>query len=311
MPIQEGYQGSVFQSKLPHTVVENIFSRIAPNSVVKFGRLCRRIRECLANPHFAAMNMAHFYLRNKHMSKSTLSSHAVSINNNGILQLHHQHAKENTHTDALFRSWFLWPELYQRTYAQFLLLDTSCNTEVIQSHFEFLRGRLPGPSLILLKDTLTVLDLSKNLLGGEIPFEIGHLYKLKTLNLSQNGFHGPIPASLTSLNFLEELYLNHNNLSGVIPQDLGSSNPQLKIVHIHENPCITGTIPASFENLKEFEFKGTGVRGCNKLKVQDAVRKVNCGAKIVEPHIMCNVLLTREKIYEIEVESVFGRKIRV
>ncbi|CAL5092650.1 unnamed protein product [Urochloa decumbens] len=61
------------------------------------------------------------------------------------------------------------------------------------------------------------IDLSANVLSGEIPWEIGNLSHVKSLNLSHNSFTGPIPAALANMSAIESLDLSHNKLSGPIP----------------------------------------------------------------------------------------------
>ncbi|KDO48784.1 hypothetical protein CISIN_1g007680mg [Citrus sinensis] len=75
-----------------------------------------------------------------------------------------------------------------------------------------LYGRIP-PCLVL-----TVLDVSRNQLSGDIPSTIGGRVDLETLSLASNQFQGPIPESVGSLISLESLDLSGNNLSGKIPK---------------------------------------------------------------------------------------------
>jgi Leucine-rich repeat (LRR) protein len=56
----------------------------------------------------------------------------------------------------------------------------------------------------------TAIDLSKNMLEGEIPNVIGELNSLKGHNLSHNGITGSIPQSLSDLRNLEWLDLSAN-----------------------------------------------------------------------------------------------------
>ncbi|XP_066360128.1 cuscuta receptor 1-like [Miscanthus floridulus] len=61
------------------------------------------------------------------------------------------------------------------------------------------------------------IDLSANMLSGEIPWEIGNLSHVKSLNLSHNFFTGQIPATIANMSAIESLDLSHNELSGPIP----------------------------------------------------------------------------------------------
>ncbi|KAJ1273053.1 hypothetical protein BS78_06G250700 [Paspalum vaginatum] len=64
------------------------------------------------------------------------------------------------------------------------------------------------------------IDLSANMLSGEIPWELGNLTHVKSLNLSHNIFTGQIPPALANMSAIESLDLSHNELSGPIPRGL-------------------------------------------------------------------------------------------
>ncbi|KAI3888370.1 hypothetical protein MKW92_006686 [Papaver armeniacum] len=66
------------------------------------------------------------------------------------------------------------------------------------------------------------IDLSSNILEGNIPEDIGLLQGLSMLNLSNNNFHGKIPARVGNMTGLESLDLSFNKLSGQIPMELVS-----------------------------------------------------------------------------------------
>jgi hypothetical protein len=65
-----------------------------------------------------------------------------------------------------------------------------------------------------------ILDLSKNLLSGELPDCWMNYSDLRVLILGSNKLTGNIPSSLGSLSALELLSLNRNNLSGDLPMSL-------------------------------------------------------------------------------------------
>ncbi|EMS68115.1 Phytosulfokine receptor 1 [Triticum urartu] len=64
------------------------------------------------------------------------------------------------------------------------------------------------------------IDLSANMLHGEIPWELGNMSHIKSLNLSYNFFVGPIPETFGGMEEIESLDLSHNELSGPIPWQL-------------------------------------------------------------------------------------------
>ncbi|KAM3371112.1 hypothetical protein ACQJBY_018468 [Aegilops geniculata] len=69
-------------------------------------------------------------------------------------------------------------------------------------------------------DSMAGIDLSANMLDGEIPWELGNLSHIKSLNLSYNFFIGSIPATFGGMEEIESLDLSHNELSGPIPLQL-------------------------------------------------------------------------------------------
>ena len=78
-----------------------------------------------------------------------------------------------------------------------------------------LSGEIPT-ELTNLKG-LQLLKLSRNNLSGGIPNDIGNLKALESLDLSCNELSGHIPDSFSGLTFLSSLNLSNNHLSGLIP----------------------------------------------------------------------------------------------
>ncbi|GER46517.1 receptor-like protein [Striga asiatica] len=73
---------------------------------------------------------------------------------------------------------------------------------------------------------LQSLNLSRNRLTGSIPNNIGNMKNLVSLDFSRNSLSGKIPSSITTMSFLSNLNLSYNNLTGRIPQStqIGSFN---------------------------------------------------------------------------------------
>ncbi|KAG2621870.1 hypothetical protein PVAP13_3NG301300 [Panicum virgatum] len=87
------------------------------------------------------------------------------------------------------------------------------------------------------------IDLSANMLSGEIPWEIGNLSHVKSLNLSHNFFIGQIPATIANMSALESLDLSHNELGGPIPWQLTQMS-SLEVFSVAYNN-LSGCIPNS------------------------------------------------------------------
>ncbi|CAN6348293.1 unnamed protein product [Urochloa humidicola] len=87
------------------------------------------------------------------------------------------------------------------------------------------------------------IDLSANMLPGEIPWELGNLSHVKSLNLSHNSFTGQIPATFANMTAIESLDLSHNELSGTIPWQL-TQMWSLEVFSVAYNN-LSGCIPNS------------------------------------------------------------------
>jgi len=87
------------------------------------------------------------------------------------------------------------------------------------------------------------IDLSANMLSGEIPWEIENMSHVKSLNLSHNFFIGQIPATIANMSALESLDLSHNELSGPIPWQLIQMS-SLEVFSVAYNN-LSGCIPSS------------------------------------------------------------------
>ncbi|KAK2631845.1 hypothetical protein EUGRSUZ_L02368 [Eucalyptus grandis] len=68
---------------------------------------------------------------------------------------------------------------------------------------------------------LQVLDMFENKFSGTIPSSLGNLTKLTVLILAWSNYHGQIPSTLSNCQFLNMLDLSSNNLSGILPMEVG------------------------------------------------------------------------------------------
>ncbi|GJN19555.1 hypothetical protein PR202_gb06844 [Eleusine coracana subsp. coracana] len=89
------------------------------------------------------------------------------------------------------------------------------------------------------------LDLSDNLLNGQIPEEISYLNGMVNLNLSRNKLTGTIPRNIGDLQKLESLDLSINELSGAIPSSL-SDLTSLGYLNLSYNN-LSGRIPTGHQ----------------------------------------------------------------
>ncbi|XP_039173468.1 receptor-like protein EIX2 [Eucalyptus grandis] len=97
-------------------------------------------------------------------------------------------------------------QIYGDVISYFFSIDLSVN---------MLDGQLPEEFTRLVE--LQNLNLSQNNLSGHIPSNIGDLKQLESLDLSRNKLSGIIPPSISNMDFLSHLNLSFNKLSGRIP----------------------------------------------------------------------------------------------
>nr|POE60298.1 putative inactive leucine-rich repeat receptor kinase xiao [Quercus suber] len=77
-------------------------------------------------------------------------------------------------------------------------------------------GEIP-PQLGRISSNIRAINLSHNYLNGSIPITFSNLKQMESLDLSYNKLNGKIPPQLTELTSLEVFSVAHNNLSGTLP----------------------------------------------------------------------------------------------
>ncbi|KAE8809778.1 putative LRR receptor-like serine/threonine-protein kinase [Hordeum vulgare] len=113
-----------------------------------------------------------------------------------------------------------------------------------------LDGRIP--SKIFKISTLSEeLDLSHNYLSGEMP-DVGNLIHLKKMNMSNNMLSGNIPATLGQCVDLEYLEMQSNFFIGSIPQSFARLS-NIKFMDISRNN-LSGEIPEPLKSLKHLQY---------------------------------------------------------
>ncbi|KAF8733333.1 hypothetical protein HU200_014937 [Digitaria exilis] len=107
-------------------------------------------------------------------------------------------------------------------------------------------------------DMMFGIDLSTNMLSGEIPWEIGNLSRVESLNLSHNSFTGQIPTALANMSAIQSLGLSHNELRCIPNSGQFSSfgaecyigNTKLHNLS-KDNQCSTAPGPIEIEDVRE------------------------------------------------------------
>ncbi|KAG8644931.1 putative receptor-like protein kinase At3g47110 [Manihot esculenta] len=98
---------------------------------------------------------------------------------------------------------------------------------------------------------LRYLGLASNNFHGEIPKEIGQLFRLRIIEMRNNSLSGEIPGDISNCSELRVMSLIKNNLAGNIPSQLGSLK-KLVVLYLGGNK-LTGEIPHSLGNLSSLQ----------------------------------------------------------
>ncbi|KAF8412972.1 hypothetical protein HHK36_000944 [Tetracentron sinense] len=114
------------------------------------------------------------------------------------------------------------------------------NLEILDLSENLLSGELP--QCLMYWQSLTLLDLGSNNLFGKIPSSVGSLTFLTSLHLRNNSFFGDLPPSLQNCTYLEFIDLGENKLSGNIPIWIGEKITNLKALRLRSN-IFNGNIP--------------------------------------------------------------------
>ncbi|KAK6928099.1 Leucine-rich repeat [Dillenia turbinata] len=110
-----------------------------------------------------------------------------------------------------------------------------------------LSGQIPR-DIGLMCNSLKLFDASRNQIMGSIPDSFGNMVSLVALNLSWNLLQGQIPYSLGQIKTLKYLSLAGNNLTGSIPSNLGQSY-SLEVLDLSSN-LLSGEILKGVVNLR-------------------------------------------------------------
>ncbi|TYJ38681.1 hypothetical protein E1A91_A04G008700v1 [Gossypium mustelinum] len=123
---------------------------------------------------------------------------------------------------------------------------------------------------------IEVLDLSSNLIRGNLPIPAS---TIKVFLISNNSFNGEVSSLICNASSLRIVDLSHNNLSGTIPQCFGNLSKTLEFLNLKKNKFY-GTIPPTFAKgcqLSNFNLNGNLLEGpltlsilnCRGLEVLD------------------------------------------
>ncbi|KAL8258001.1 hypothetical protein R6Q59_030042 [Mikania micrantha] len=120
------------------------------------------------------------------------------------------------------------------------------NVNLLDLSDNLLSGELPQTNGTM-NLTLTSVNLSKNRFIGNIPVDLCKVPSITVLDLSQNKLSGRFPECLGNLSSLLAMDLSNNIITGLVPSSLGSLT-LLMTLHLHNNR-LEGNLPLSLQNL--------------------------------------------------------------
>ncbi|KAM7489916.1 hypothetical protein LguiB_027400 [Lonicera macranthoides] len=100
------------------------------------------------------------------------------------------------------------------------------------------------PDCWINANNLKILDLSNNNLSQKIPASFGFLHQLILLNLRNNSFIGELPSSLKNCSALKVIDMSENKLFGQLPAWIGTDLTLLVILSFRRND-FHGSVPPS------------------------------------------------------------------
>ncbi|XP_059315671.1 receptor-like protein EIX2 [Lycium ferocissimum] len=111
-----------------------------------------------------------------------------------------------------------------------------------------LSGELPN--CLMGFEELVILNLANNILYGKIPSSIGYLFSIRSLQLRNNNFTGALPTFLKDCREMKILDVGRNKLSGEIPSWVGSDLTNLAVLSLRVNE-FNGKIPPNLCHLNQ------------------------------------------------------------
>ncbi|TYI85375.1 hypothetical protein E1A91_D05G437200v1 [Gossypium mustelinum] len=256
---------------------------------------------------FQSKSLEHLYLNNNKLQGPFPSSIfqvlnltllVLSSNNlSGVIELRMFSNLPNLkYLDLSFNSLYLTSNTTSTVNFRSLFLS-SCNLSEFPQFLKGLKSKIPQWMQEVGNDSLTYLnvshnsltevehfpwknieflDLSSNLIRGNLPIPAS---TINVFLISNNSFNGEVSSLICNATYLQILDLSHNYLSGTIPQCFGNLSNILQVLNLKKNEFY-GTIPLTFAKgcqLTNFNLNGNLLEGpltpsilnCNGLEVLD------------------------------------------
>ncbi|KAI8839433.1 hypothetical protein BJ741DRAFT_599314 [Chytriomyces cf. hyalinus JEL632] len=331
---------------LPTELIQFIFSHLNPSSVLKYTRLCFRIRNCLLHPYFAlqllnwhetsaaALSLSNLFLG---LDIPSLFSTIVTTPASPPPSLEGDPPSLQSPT-TLDRLWFKFPAPFQSAYAKTHytnLKSLHCQNWPIQTAIPptlhhltnltrliFRNNSLQGgiPETISLLTGLTLLCFEACGLDGGIPSSLGKLTHLQVLILKNNAFSGMLPESLEALTALERVDVSSNCFSGPVSGALFKGwRKNLRIMNLSWNQ-FSGHLSPSLcecEQLEELNLRGNQFSGRSCFSKESAtgvarlrlLRKLDLGGGNAFSGVLTNELSACLALRDVALDgnNFFGR----
>ncbi|CAN6234717.1 unnamed protein product [Urochloa humidicola] len=133
------------------------------------------------------------------------------------------------------------------------------------------------PYSLCFLESLSILDLSGNMLSGEVPTcneDSSPFGGMALLNLNRNNLSGVFPSALRMSQNLEFLDLSHNRFSGNLPAWIADKLPSLASLLLRSNN-FSGNIPVNLAKMKGLQYIDLA---CNTISGQIPESIVNLSA---------------------------------
>ncbi|CAL4982102.1 unnamed protein product [Urochloa decumbens] len=135
------------------------------------------------------------------------------------------------------------------------------------------------PSSLCLVQSLHILDLSGNILSGEVPTckgDFGPFKYMAALNLNSNNLSGVFPSSLQMSQELVFLDLAYNRFSGNLPALLADNLLSLALLRLRSN-SFSGHIPVQLAKIQGLQYMDLA---CNNISGQIPESIVNLSTMV-------------------------------
>ncbi|KAJ3290313.1 hypothetical protein HDU79_003376 [Rhizoclosmatium sp. JEL0117] len=241
---------SVLQTRWPRELIHHVFRYIHPGSVLKYSRLCRWMRICLSDPHFASLNLQCF--DETSIDFDQLWLHWPPAYQEGYARKRQKHLQEEAlrNMGCSFNFDVRWTvqTIDSVSIPQAIGFFEDLTHLTLENTFGFI-GVIPDGVAAL--QSLRLLSISKMLDPQPFPIGICQLTNLTHLSLVHCSLMGTLPVEITKLTSLVSLNIGHNALYGTLPSDIG------QLLRLHnlslEDNQFSGPLPASLFDLAELE----------------------------------------------------------